>query len=485
MLTKDGRIKLIDFGIAREFKEQASNDTEYLGTRGYAAPEQYRNSGVKSQTDGRTDIYGLGVTFYRLLTGKKPDEPPYELKPLREIDNNFTEGIEHIVLKCTELDPNLRYDDVNQLINDLNNVNRIGYNFEKAKKTRKVKLATAGTGTFLSLALLLNGWTGYSKDLELKYSQYISKGIEFRNQLDFESAVKEFNKAQDYIRGNRESYYEIVKTYIAEWSLDEALRYLNQNSSNNLFFKSDEYTNYLFGKLYFLKSNYEEVGKNFAKVKNEKVVDKDFKELKLLSEELKDINNINSKNVQESLNRFEKFVDSNSSDKVMALNLYLAIGDIYFQLSGSLENSTDKQIDILKKAYRISADNYVVLDRLATAYMMKANSIRQGDIEKYNEYLNSSLEMYYKCLDIQPSLDIYKNIGDIYLSLNKIEDAENCYKKMEELNPSHYLVYLKLARLYFSKGDVENAKIYLDKTEQCENLRTNDPQYNSLKNSLR
>ena len=80
MLKPDGNLKLIDFGIAREFKEKNLADTVSLGTKGYAAPEQF---GGKGQTDARTDVYCLGVTLYHLVTGHNPSEPPYELYPIR------------------------------------------------------------------------------------------------------------------------------------------------------------------------------------------------------------------------------------------------------------------------------------------------------------------------------------------------------------------------------------------------------------------
>ena len=64
IVTSDNIVKLIDFGIAREYKQDSGSDTSYMGTRGYAAPEQYGTS----QTDARTDIYSLGVTLYHLLT---------------------------------------------------------------------------------------------------------------------------------------------------------------------------------------------------------------------------------------------------------------------------------------------------------------------------------------------------------------------------------------------------------------------------------
>ena len=68
MLKPDGNIKIIDFGIAREYKERSLADTVNLGTRGYAAPEQF---GKHGQTDARTDIYCLGVTLYHLLDGQE------------------------------------------------------------------------------------------------------------------------------------------------------------------------------------------------------------------------------------------------------------------------------------------------------------------------------------------------------------------------------------------------------------------------------
>jgi hypothetical protein len=68
MRTPQGRIYLIDFGIARRFTPGQAKDTGPLGSPGYAAPEQY---GL-AQTTARTDIYGLGATLQTLLMGKDP-----------------------------------------------------------------------------------------------------------------------------------------------------------------------------------------------------------------------------------------------------------------------------------------------------------------------------------------------------------------------------------------------------------------------------
>lgn len=106
MLKPDGNIKLIDFGTAREYKTGNQEDTVNIGTVGYAAPEQYGGMG---QSDARTDIYCLGVTLYQLVTGKNPCEPPYLIVPIRHWNPDFSPGLEHIILRCTELEPADRF----------------------------------------------------------------------------------------------------------------------------------------------------------------------------------------------------------------------------------------------------------------------------------------------------------------------------------------------------------------------------------------
>ena len=68
MVTAQGQVFLIDFGIARFFKEEQALDTVFLGSPGYAPPEQH---GL-SQTNPRADIYGLGATLHYCLTGHDP-----------------------------------------------------------------------------------------------------------------------------------------------------------------------------------------------------------------------------------------------------------------------------------------------------------------------------------------------------------------------------------------------------------------------------
>ncbi len=128
MLKPDGNITLIDFGTAREYKEHNFADTVYLGTMGYAAPEQF---GGQGQTDTRTDIYCLGATMYHLLTGQHPSKPPYEIKPIREINPILSKGLEQIVLKCIKMNPDERFQNCMELMEALENRCDDGYNSNK------------------------------------------------------------------------------------------------------------------------------------------------------------------------------------------------------------------------------------------------------------------------------------------------------------------------------------------------------------------
>ena len=122
MLKPNGLLQVIDFGIAREMREDgqgasaAIGDTVQLGTRGFAPPEQY---GGTAQTDARSDVYSLGATMYNLLTDKSPAEPPYEMLPLRQVRPELSQGIERIVARATQANPDDRYQDCAEMAYDL------------------------------------------------------------------------------------------------------------------------------------------------------------------------------------------------------------------------------------------------------------------------------------------------------------------------------------------------------------------------------
>lgn len=148
MLKPEGNIKIIDFGIAREYKEQNLADTTVLGTKGYAPPEQY-----SGQTDQRSDIFALGMTMHHLLTGIDPrNGEPYA--PVRQWNPELSEGIEIIINRCVEPAPENRYQSCADLLYDLEHPELITKGF---KKKQKIRLAMFIAAAVLCVVMILSG----------------------------------------------------------------------------------------------------------------------------------------------------------------------------------------------------------------------------------------------------------------------------------------------------------------------------------------
>lgn len=122
ILEPSGRIRVVDFDIIRSYKPGRIEDTVNLGTKGYAAPEQF---GGRGQTDPRTDVYGIGVTMYRLLTGADVQERNIILNPITLDEPGIPSGLAYIINKCTQFNPRERYNSCDELLNDLVRYNEL------------------------------------------------------------------------------------------------------------------------------------------------------------------------------------------------------------------------------------------------------------------------------------------------------------------------------------------------------------------------
>ncbi len=115
IIQPDGNVRIIDFGAAKEYRIRNKPEVTALGTRGYAAPEQfgdeYGNEVYK--TDIRTDIYNLGATLYHIVMGKNLDESFYD---------SFSGQLywEAIILKCIKEKPGERYQNCQEFLVELN-----------------------------------------------------------------------------------------------------------------------------------------------------------------------------------------------------------------------------------------------------------------------------------------------------------------------------------------------------------------------------
>lgn len=125
IMSRDGKVKVTDFGIAK-VADSTTVTTTAAGTVHYISPEQARGG----YSDERSDIYSLGITMYEMVTGRVPFEGETnvavalmhiqsEITPPRQLEPSIPVSFEKIILKCTQKKPERRYASARELIADL------------------------------------------------------------------------------------------------------------------------------------------------------------------------------------------------------------------------------------------------------------------------------------------------------------------------------------------------------------------------------
>lgn len=221
MLDINGRIRIIDLGIAQEYRGDGDKADIAVLTRGYAAPEQYNK---RYRLDERTDIYALAVTMHYLITGKNPNTPPYEFEPTRKLQKNTSRAIEHIIKKCLQPNPDKRYADAGLLLNDLNRIDELQRQLvSRIKRKRAVTSCILGLIIAVAAAVYAFNFNVRMKTVE-KYYSYLEKAIDANTLEEAQAAV---SLAMDISPENPDAYIIYASLYIDYGDIDDAYTYIN------------------------------------------------------------------------------------------------------------------------------------------------------------------------------------------------------------------------------------------------------------------
>lgn len=211
MLKPEGNIKIIDFGIAREYKEQNLADTTVLGTKGYAPPEQY-----SGQTDPRSDIFALGMTMHHLLTGIDPrNGEPYA--PVRQWNPELSEGIEIIIDRCVQPAAENRYQSCADLLYDLEHPELITKGFKKKQKRR---LGLFLAAAILSVVTLISGFACNFAATQVNNSNY-NNLISTSSATSLNDKIAKYEQAIGIYPYDTQAYIKILEAYEDEGQFDE------------------------------------------------------------------------------------------------------------------------------------------------------------------------------------------------------------------------------------------------------------------------
>lgn len=199
MQKPDGTLVLIDFGAAREYKPQNKKDTILLGTRGYAAPEQYFENG---QSDERTDIYCLGVMLFQFLTG----ELPQDFSGFSEWER-FS-GLEVVLSRCIRFRKEERYQSAEELFYALEHYWEYDKEYREQQKKKKRWLAILLS---LNLCFGLMTMIFFRMEQNTREHNYDAYLLKAKNTGSMEESVENYRQAIGLNPEVEKGYMELLE----------------------------------------------------------------------------------------------------------------------------------------------------------------------------------------------------------------------------------------------------------------------------------
>ena len=473
MITPEGDIKLIDFGIAKEYKKDANGPSEHLGTMGYAAPEQY----TSAPTDARTDIYSLGITLYHMITGKSPYEPPYELRPIREWNRSYSEGMEYIIQKCTQADPKRRYQSIDELQRDLDNIDDFGNMRERRKRRERLKLA----GCFMIFAfgvfLISYGSEITKGERQTAYMEQYDKGIALLSEGELDAAVKTLYSADEYA-GRGEGHKAVAAAYMDNGNGSGCLSVIQDTAAKYPEMREDPEFNYYWGLALDSLGNTEEAAKKFEAAE-EKALDnvlymyylarsytksgQDGKAEKMLEKVKATANDGISSFVYAGILAAQNRVDQAAEQYTLCINTakendiriaaYKELVSLYGK-NGSDIGMLDKEIDVLQDMRRTypNDEQAFVLEQLGEAYYTKSGIVSEESGDETDNQADLLRKESISCFNELISLgygraSTYLNIAIVSQRRADYEGAEKALLQMIDRYPNNSDAYVQMAFL--------------------------------------
>lgn len=514
MRKPDGNITLIDFGIARKYKEYNQADTTCLGTRGYAAPEQFAGE-QQRQSDARTDIYNLGATLYHLVTGHNPSEPPYEIRPIRSWNPALSDGLEKIIAKCTQQDPQDRYQSCGELRYALEHHQELDDWYRRKLKKR---LLVFFASVFLFLCGTVSGFVGLdgvNRQTVESYNSYLAQAsseiaASMMDEEKMQSVIQIYLKAIDLEPERPEAYDQLLDYYLRMGDGQTAnglstLTALIVTGQGKLSQNSDLLMK--IARTYFngnakdgeFHIDYSSAYQYFSMVDEQRYPEAKY--YASLSKSLSGMD-IDWPEVLQDLDSLEVY-GASEKDTKKKIDLYVTLANLYRSnasvLKEYMKDPFDKSIGLLEKAESMIEDPYSsselqesyqpdVLFGLADSHYRKANLLRAQGGDSRGDY-EKAVSFYTRLLDYlerpQTRL-IYENkIGDIYRAEGEKDKAVKQYERLIGLYPQDITAYSSLGlMLLVDLNQLEQAKAVYEQAKQVKGSGS-DSNFKSLEQKLK
>ena len=480
MLQPDGTLKLIDFGIAREYKQESAADTTYIGTKGYAAPEQFG----KAQTDARTDIYALGVTMYHLLTGKSPYEPPYEFVPVRQLVPGLSHGIEYILNKCVRPEPADRYQSIDELLDDLDHSYRFDAAWKKVQTTKRVRAAVIAVMLAASVGLMVGGRSTMAQEKEAAYSGLLEQASTLYT-ADYSGAVSALEQARALFPERPEPYRQQAYAMYVNRDYRGCIAYCDEALAGHA--AGDGQTHLTRAAAYFELAEYKAAAEDFYTGAQSFEMNADqLRDYAVCLGRLGDIDG--AQTVLEQLTGLgtraevttyvqgevalaqEKYLEAEAAflsvldeteDKALLRRCYVSLGDLYrdctalARLNASpIQHPATKSVELLSEGLMEESWRYdtVLWEMLAMAYFESYHtdaSVPAGYLKKAADCFNLVIE-----LGVQKEY-LYSNLYTIYYEMKDYAKAGEALDAYAAMFPDDYMPHALRGMMLIT---IENAK---------------------------
>ena len=505
IMLENGIPKLVDFGNAKALSASPRafiklKEGENKGTKGYAAPEQYHVGGL---VDRRTDIYGIGATLFNILTGKQGRPNIDGLHPIDYAA--VSQGLDYIVSKCTRVNPQDRYQTVEALKNDLENLAHFNQGYIRTLKKHLMSFFICIAVCLVSGAVIFTSYNRIQAESTQAYRTYYNLGEKYEQ-------MKEYDKAQ-------QAYLEAIQSDPEQTGAYDRLFYMMLPSK-----KAAQSTDKIKAAIDTFRSNVEtddlmtdpELAYNIAQESlgvNDPVYTEYAGEIldglittkaykhgsldKLSVNSMRTIAKLSSKakpnysKLQTTLNSlYQDTSESNLSDTRKANNYYIILtmyNNYPSSLNASKMNKIAKTLDTMIEKNRKNRE--FTFSKTIPFYQMMASrntilaSSETNQKKKQADITNALL--WFKKIEstgVELSESDYISKGSLYHAMGNYGESKKAYSTALSKNPNNIEALIQMAQTCIdeqkAKGsrDYNEARGYYDKASQ---LLTDNPNQSS------
>ncbi|SEL02356.1 serine/threonine-protein kinase [Ruminococcus albus] len=485
MYTKSGRIKLIDFGIAKECIRGKKYVGEAVGTKGYAAPEQYKDA--SNIFDERTDIYSFGASLSYVLTGSVPLKPPYGVKSVRERRPVLSEGIDYIIRKCTKDNPDDRYRNFSEVRADLNDINELTGVYRRKMRNRLVGFYASIVACLLFMIPTYIGYTQVQAEKADNYQHYYQLAASDVQNKNYESAAKNYLESIKYKpqltetyllyftsmlpRENDENYITLTKNAI------DIMRNSYIDNKNSPMFHNKEITYQVMKKCVEVNdSSYAGYAlKYIDQLKTENYKSDELEYFEVLAMNCsKDLSTQDFDEIGDVLDKLEKYTDTSILTVDDKLQNYYTIMNLYNEYPIYLSDPYNKIYETGVKAKAIIDGNLesgdMSFSSIIPMYELTASALYNGallekDDSKKEETYRQTIEWYGYLHELNDNLSevlwlkkasSYRKLYDL---TNENSFLESSVKELEELTRKYnncFSAQVNLAMSYLDSEMIKN-----------------------------